>query len=1213
MKGGIIIANRNAQETSTVGMDLLSSSHISPAKLATDHVALPTFEALSVGLKSLAKSSKASSQIVTEVAKHSLADAIALGLYTFKLTSEEIVLALTAPEVISRDPESHLQLSRRIFETNRSNSSNFIRDVKSKVYIALINYVDLAQWIKDGAEYEQKASTLGKQASKLICDYYKVFLAKREFQLADTNLTLQEQSNAEKFLRRLDASYQQNESASAGHMIQAKLDPLVSKAWKQGAMIELLGEIHSELAASCYELIRTEVDNYVLKERVIGNQTLRAERINSLSERERERLPEDLTGYDFILTPDGNFKYELQKVSEENLPLQGKIKHFSTATINYYQGKIVVFTSPGKYFLDGKENILADLQSTERNAYVTLFNGVDVLYHLYDPFSTITRLIKNTQSFQLPYLDQQSHQIMDYGFLNGKAFASGMYRQKPFLFVDGQMQAIPKAIEPYFYSVRLLTIVNGKLTGIFSSMPQKSIPFYENSKIVHGDEIIEVPVKSEGKHSISHLTDIGGKIAYSLLDQTGSKIVCDGKLVSESLLAFKHVVEIFSCCGQLAAIVQGAGCELSVLFNNQLLPLPAEINRNNILESNSFNYNLDTDCLEIIALHGKKLTKHSFCFSKLSKLDQELLGKLEVLDVLANPTPESVKDVLNNVYHGDSRLADRELRSSQEHLVDRINRSLPSEAELWLEYLPAKDNGGPKNVEALATLLYAKEEIRHVNRHGQVILKKEHSVKMWGGDPLAIKEAKPLMSVNIKSNDFYIQNYYLHLAQGRWGEVTLPSVINPQGSFQSVKAEMKGFHPILDIPVPVGAYVEKNSLVAKPRIPTNPITGKKVPTARQAKVNFSESPLPNGSIQYQISNSAQLNFKINLPVAKPVPNHITKEEADNFLNQQLAGFEIERENYLAMSVKLPVEIKIFISELKKAGRDPLDNLILVQKYLEDICFYDYKNGETFERREMFGADNKFQFSTIRAIELRAEKVAGMKGKMFAGVCIDFAELQCAMLRELGMVAGVATGIMSEAGVLHSVNGHAETFVVWPNGAVFTLGVKTSNLPEFLKKPALAEELNHNKYVKIKSATDQFDNLLASVESHKPTLNLDNNTFNPEGLFHLPINLPAVKPFIAVFERVVSLSYSGSFPDPEKLKVQLKEDRIISTKMDNKNLSIGEYFQEIFSERSQSGRQRLAEYISNPLIQNGLNTKEKLVISAFLKIIKDLKLPETNFD
>jgi len=127
-------------------------------------------------------------------------------------------------------------------------------------------------------------------------------------------------------------------------------------------------------------------------------------------------------------------------------------------------------------------------------------------------------------------------------------------------------------------------------------------------------------------------------------------------------------------------------------------------------------------------------------------------------------------------------------------------------------------------------------------------------------------------------------------------------------------------------------------------------------------------------------------------------------------------------------VDLSSELKAFVHSIKHLS--PVEQVAEIEEMTRKISVYDMNNKEVMPLKEGKGNDERLSIMQMRMDEMTEKENVG-SGKMYAGVCADFAMLSTAMLREAGFVSGVISGLKVSGTKADSLNAHAVSFALWP--------------------------------------------------------------------------------------------------------------------------------------------------------------------------------------
>ena len=106
---------------------------------------------------------------------------------------------------------------------------------------------------------------------------------------------------------------------------------------------------------------------------------------------------------------------------------------------------------------------------------------------------------------------------------------------------------------------------------------------------------------------------------------------------------------------------------------------------------------------------------------------------------------------------------------------------------------------------------------------------------------------------------------------------------------------------------------------------------------------------------------------------------------------------------------LPAELKYFVDTIKHLP--PHERAMAIEEFVREIGYYDFENKETKEEKDGKPPAERLAIMAARMDNLKKGFLKGrtLGKKMYAGVCADFAVLTAALMRESGLIAGVAQG------------------------------------------------------------------------------------------------------------------------------------------------------------------------------------------------------------
>ncbi|MSU75171.1 MAG: transglutaminase domain-containing protein [Candidatus Magasanikbacteria bacterium] len=130
--------------------------------------------------------------------------------------------------------------------------------------------------------------------------------------------------------------------------------------------------------------------------------------------------------------------------------------------------------------------------------------------------------------------------------------------------------------------------------------------------------------------------------------------------------------------------------------------------------------------------------------------------------------------------------------------------------------------------------------------------------------------------------------------------------------------------------------------------------------------------------------------------------------------------------------ELPEELLLFTDSIR--DQDPKTQVLRIQKFVRNISYYDFDNGEVQGQKWGQSISEKLSFMERRLKELRTRKpelAKQLRQKKYAGVCADFAELTAALLREVGLVSGVASGFLPKDTSITTAEAHGIAYAAFP--------------------------------------------------------------------------------------------------------------------------------------------------------------------------------------
>lgn len=151
---------------------------------------------------------------------------------------------------------------------------------------------------------------------------------------------------------------------------------------------------------------------------------------------------------------------------------------------------------------------------------------------------------------------------------------------------------------------------------------------------------------------------------------------------------------------------------------------------------------------------------------------------------------------------------------------------------------------------------------------------------------------------------------------------------------------------------------------------------------------------------------------------------------------------------------LPEEMDAFLVSPEYLKLQPKERVAAIENYVRSLGYYDTENQEVSGLKDGRTIEERMLLQEMRLEELRSrfpERAADFAGRRFAGVCADFAEITCAILRRAGFLSGIANGLSPNGKIAQVKHAHAAAFVVWPdvlgqNRAAIVDGTPSSSDP-----------------------------------------------------------------------------------------------------------------------------------------------------------------------
>lgn len=309
-------------------------------------------------------------------------------------------------------------------------------------------------------------------------------------------------------------------------------------------------------------------------------------------------------------------------------------------------------------------------------------------------------------------------------------------------------------------------------------------------------------------------------------------------------------------------------------------------------------------------------------------------------------------------------------------------------------------------------------------------LQENSSTLMWGGDPrYAEKELSKVEVIKTSEAVFAFQasECFLSLENtggSRWGKIPLKiSHDNAEGVGNDIEVKIKEL-----------LYVKGKIVILKPLLSSVDISSIQAFDRDGKPVNITVQEKIDGTITVDLGdngNIESLTYKYKV-IDSSIDIDVTDEEFDQFKDRLSDNVKAGSRNIFESKVALPAEVQLFIDSIKDLT--PIDKVTEIERYVREISYYDFDNGEV--QKDKFGRspNELFTIMQFRMEDLKKKKkeLAGqLSGKMFAGVCADFANLTALIFRSAGIPSGVSTGFLQSGDKVTLADAHGLCIVPWP--------------------------------------------------------------------------------------------------------------------------------------------------------------------------------------
>ncbi|MBP7804656.1 MAG: hypothetical protein KA052_00340 [Candidatus Pacebacteria bacterium] len=273
----------------------------------------------------------------------------------------------------------------------------------------------------------------------------------------------------------------------------------------------------------------------------------------------------------------------------------------------------------------------------------------------------------------------------------------------------------------------------------------------------------------------------------------------------------------------------------------------------------------------------------------------------------------------------------------------------------------------------------------------------------------------------------------------------------------------------------VGVSLNKTKKIRKVSLPT-PIDG----TVRNGEVTTTveegevSAPTEEDALGAHTFINKNKYENIKYEILKPKLREPLPEVSNELYGVFLQKFNNEHGNSLTESLAaLPHEALSFLETIKDLSPDK--KIMEIEEFVRINSFYDFDNNETLADKRNLSVAELFPYLKERAGELMA-KGKNTEGKIFAGICNDFALLVIAMLRKSGIASGRLSGFRPTGDKVFQADAHGAAFALLPDDVGRTRaflvdgtpggvsGISTPSLKEIAEqvKESVKNLLEHSK-------------------------------------------------------------------------------------------------------------------------------------------------------
>ncbi|MFC1616164.1 hypothetical protein ACFL21_03415 [Patescibacteria group bacterium] len=493
-------------------------------------------------------------------------------------------------------------------------------------------------------------------------------------------------------------------------------------------------------------------------------------------------------------------------------------------------------------------------------------------------------------------------------------------------------------------------------------------------------------------------------------------------------------------------------------------------------------------CIKTIA----ELTRE---LQESSPITPEIQDRIDLLNLLTSP--EVKRDEIQQFQQKyEAPVVSREETLMQnQRFIDFVNAEYAYRPEEMLDYNVAVPSQNPKiDAERIYKLIFEEKEKKKKRKlwerffgtrgkgestEGDFSVSEGEVLK--GGDPLD-KDGKEVMKLSKHCDDFICKSVFGKIEEnGFQYAARFPTHSKIPGRTRKIKVTLPikkdMWGTFIQLPRNFHSEIDKESL----------------------KMNFEEDNKTKEILVQVPKRTKKIEYQLLVPKKPIVPGAITTKEYDEFHERFDEEYQKSAEALSESICHLPFEFRAFLKKIKKLS--PIEKLLEIEKFLKQICYYDFNNKEVNEEKVGKSIDRQIEIMRTRMNSLKARFPSlrdKLKGKIFAGVCTDSALLSTILLREAGFLSSTTSGYHSSGKNVKTHEAHAISYIVWPDSDGYQLipfdatpeGVTPGEKKELeiIRTPGIQkriEEAERAKEEKLEESKERLEEM-EEVETEKLT-------------------------------------------------------------------------------------------------------------------------------